>query len=310
MEASSPFSPNSPQALAIFNLFVLSLVISAVIFAIVTGLVIYILFRYRGRPGQAEPPQISGHTRLEIAWTAAPALLLVVMFALTVATMRAADPPRGEQQPDLEVIGHQWWWEVRYPKSGVVTANEIHIPTGRRLLVRLDSDDVIHDFWVPQLGPKRDMTPGHTTYIWIQADRPGTFEGACAEYCGQHHAWMRIRVIADEPAAFQAWEQQQAQPAPAPAAGEVAEGARIFRERTCVNCHVIQGQGGTAVGPDLTHVASRQTLGAGVIRENTPETLAEWVRNPQDIKPGSYMPDLQLPEEELRALVAYMATLK
>ena len=305
MDTSSPFNPNSPQVLAISNLFILSLVISAVIFLLVTGLVIYVALRYRRR-SQDEPRQVAGNHRLEVAWTVAPALVIAVMFGLTIPTMRAADPPQNGE-PYLVVIGHQWWWEIRYPQSGVVTANEIHIPTGRPLRVRLETADVIHSFWVPQLGPMKDLVPGKANTITMQADSPGTFGGVCAEYCGLHHAWMRIRVIAQSQAEFDAWQQQQARTIAAPAA-DVAEGARIFQERTCVNCHVIGGTG-IPVGPDLTHLASRETLAAGVI-QNSPENLYNWIKDPQTIKPGSYMPDLQLPEEELRALVAYLGTLR
>ena len=308
MGISSPFNPNSPQALAVSNLFWGSLVIAAIIFAIVAGLVFYAVVRFRHRGETEEPPQIQGNNRLEVTWTAIPAVILVGIFVVTVPTMRIADPPVRGQQPDLVVVGHQWWWEVRYPKSGVVTANEIHIPTDRQILVQLEAADVIHNFWAPELGIKRDMIPGKTNYIWIAADNPGTFGGACSEYCGQHHAWMRLLVMAHPQAEFEAWEQQQLQAPPAPSDGQIEAGARIFQERTCVNCHMI-GTTGVAVGPDLTHVASRETLGAGII-ENTPENLAKWIADPQDIKPGSYMPDLQLSEEEVRDLVAYMETLK
>ena len=310
METSSPFTPRSPQALAIERLFNLNLAIGALIFLLVTGLVIYCSYRFRARPGQGEPPQIAGNRRLEIAWTITPALILVVIFGLTLIAMRTADPPVGQQKPDLRVIGHQWWWEVQYPKSGVITANEIHIPTGRPLLVQLEAADVIHDFWVPQLGPKRDMVPGKLNYIWMQADKPGTYGGACAEYCGAQHAWMRILAIAQPQAEFDAWQRQQLQGAPPATGGDVAQGARLFQQMTCVNCHAIGGTASQArVGPDLTHLASRRTIAAGLL-QNTPEDLTRWMQNPQAIKPGTYMPNLQLSANDVRALVAYMETLK
>jgi cytochrome c oxidase subunit 2 len=310
METSSPFTPRSPQALAIERLFNLNLAIGAIIFLLVTGLVIYISYRFRARPGQGEPRQIAGNRRLEIAWTIAPALILVVIFGLTLVAMRTADPPVGQQRPDLRVIGHQWWWEVQYPNSGVITANEIHIPTGKPLLVQLEAADVIHDFWVPQLGPKRDMVPGKTNYIWMQADRPGTYSGACSEYCGVQHAWMRILAIAQPQAAFDAWQQQQLRGAPSATGGDVAQGAKRFQQMTCVNCHAIGGTTSQArIGPDLTHLASRQTLAAGLM-QNTPENLTLWMKNPQAVKPGTYMPNLQLSDNDVRALVAYMETLK
>ena len=310
MGGSSPFNPDSPQARAISDLFTGSLVIAGIIFVIVTGLVAYIVYRYRSRPGMGEPRQLSGHTRLEIGWTIAPALVLIVMFGWTITTMRAADPPVGDRQPDLVVRGVQWWWQVEYPQSGVVTANEIHIPIGQRLLVRLESADVIHDFWVPQLGPKRDMVPGHPNHIWLQADTPGTYLGACAEYCGEQHAWMRLRVIAQPQAEFDAWQQQQRQAPAAPTSGDAAQGVQEFQEHTCANCHAIAGTAATArAGPDLSHLASRQTLGAGVL-QNTPDNLMKWLADPQVVKPGNHMPSLRLTDAELRALVAYLETLK
>jgi cytochrome c oxidase subunit II len=310
MGGSSPFNPNSPQAQAIADLFAWNLIISGIIFALVFGLTIYITIRYRSQPGAGEPAQVFGHTRLEIAWTLAPAVLLVVVFGFTIGTMRAADPPIGDRQPDMVITGYQWWWHVEYPASGVVTANEIHIPVGRRLLARIEGGDVIHDFWVPQLGPKRDMVPGHSNHIWIEADTAGAYLGACAEYCGNQHAWMRLRVIAQPQAEFDAWQQQQRQAAAAPGGGDAAQGALIFQQRTCANCHAIAGTPAAArAGPDLSHFAGRQTLGAGVL-DNTPENLLKWLTDPQAIKPGNHMPSLRMAEAELRALVAYLETLQ
>ena len=310
MGSSSPFNPSSPQAQAIADLFAWNLIIAGIIFALVFGLTIYITIRYRGGLGAGEPPQVFGNSKLEIAWTLAPALLLVVVFGFTVGTMRAADPPVGDQPPDLVITGYQWWWQVEYPASGVVTANEIHIPVGKRLLMRIEGGDVIHDFWVPQLGPKRDMVPGHPNYLWIEADTPGTYLGACAEYCGDQHAWMRLRVIAQPQAEFDAWQQQQRQVPAGPASGDAAQGALIFQQRTCANCHAIASTPAAGrAGPDLSHLASRQTLGAGVL-DNTTENLRAWLVDPQAVKPGNHMPSLRMTEEELRALVAYLETLQ
>ncbi len=301
---SSPFNPVSSQALAISNLFILVLIIGMVILAIVTGLVIYASIRYRSRPDEGEPPQTFGNRTLEISWTVAPALLLAVLLALTIYTMQIADPTvlAGQDQPDLVIIAHQWWWEVHYPKVGATTANEIHIPTGTRLLTRIESADVIHDFWVPQLGRKMDAIPGHPNHIWLEADTPGTYLGSCAEYCGLEHAWMRIRVVAQTQDEFKAWEQQQLQ---TPAlTGEAAVGERLYMSMSCVNCHVDQ-----PIGPDLTHFGSRETIGTGVL-ENTPDNLAKWLRNPQAVKPGVHMPNLNLTDVEIKALVAYLEASK
>jgi cytochrome c oxidase subunit II len=185
----------------------------------------------------------------------------------------------------------------------VVTANEIHIPVGKRLLVDLRSADVIHDFWAPELGRKIDVVPGHPNRLWIEADHGGTYLGMCAEFCGNEHAWMRFLVIADPPERFAAWLKEQAGAAPKPASADERLGAKIYRERICTNCHL------RSVGPDLTHLASRRTLGAGAL-ENTPGNLAAWLHDPNDFKPGSNMPNFKLSEDEVRALVAYLETQK
>jgi cytochrome c oxidase subunit II len=309
MHSITVFDPASPQGRAISHLFLAVLIICGVILAIVTGLVAYSLIRSRARPGAGEPRQVFGSRRLEILWTVVPFLVLVWIFVLTVRAMRDSDPS-ASGPPDLVVIGHQWWWEVRYVEPAVITANEIHIPVGKRLSVELASADVIHDFWAPQLARKMDMIPGWTNHIWLQADRPGTYLGACAEYCGAEHAWMRFLVIAHPPAEFAAWAAHQARPARAPAIGPEERGRQLFLQKTCVNCHTIQGVSAiTNVAPDLTHLASRRALGAGVL-QNTPANLARWLKNPQAIKPGCKMPNLNLVETEVDNLVSYFRSLQ
>ena len=248
---------------------------------------------------------------MEIGWTVAPAVLLIVLAVLTLYTMRISDPSvQSQEQPDLVIVGHQWWWEVRYPKAGVVTANEIHLPAGQRLLTRIESADVIHSFWVPALGRKMDAIPGHPNHLYIQADTPGTYLGTCAEYCGAQHAWMRIRVIVQTPKDFQAWLQQQAAVPATPTSGQAAQGAQLFQDLTCRNCHSIAGTSAHGTfAPDLTHLTDRQTIGAGVL-DNTPANLALWLTNPQAIKPGSYMPNLNLSSDQVMSLVAYLESLK
>jgi cytochrome c oxidase subunit 2 len=185
----------------------------------------------------------------------------------------------------------------------VVTANEIHIPVGKRLLVDFRSADVIHDFWVPAIGRKIDIVPGHPNRLWIEADRGGTYLGACAEFCGNEHAWMRIMVIADSPEEFAAWMKDQAVAPPGPTTAEEQRGLAIYRKSICINCHV------NSVGPDLTHIASRRTLAAGAL-DNTPQNLAAWLHDPEDFKPGSNMPNFRLRDDEVWALVAYLETQK
>lgn len=309
MPVSTPFNPISPQALDISNLFIAILIIAGVIFALVAFLVLYPAVRYRHRPGADEPYQEFGRPKLEIAWTVAPAILLAVVFGFTVTTMRAADSPTGGHPPDLTVIGHQWWWEMRYTTGGV-TANELHLPVGRRMLLQLDSADVIHNFWVPQLGRKLDMVPGHTNRLWVEPTQTGTFLGACAEYCGTEHAWMRLRVIVQPPAEFDAWQRQQTQTSVSPTSGDAAQGAMLFQQVTCASCHAIAGTNANAqIGPDLTHFGGRDTIAAGVL-DNTPENLTKWLKDPQAVKPGNHMPNLQLTDSQIRDLVAYLEAQK
>lgn len=310
MNIPNVLHPLSPDARAIIQLFNGTLVLAVVIFVLVAGIIVFALIRYRaGRPGEARLDH--GNPKLETVWTVIPILIVVVLFFFTVRTMvkvnAPTDPPR---KPDIIITGHQWWWEVRYPQNGAVTANEIHIPVGKQLLVELRSADVIHSFWVPQLARKMDMVPGHPNHIWLQSDSAGTYLGACSEFCGAQHAWMRLRVIANPPAEFESWVSRQAQPAAQPTTLTQAEGSAVFTENTCLNCHTLRGLPGTRrVGPDLTHVASRQTLGAGVL-ESTPENLARWLRNPQAVKPGNHMPNLHLTDQQIQQLVAYLENLK
>jgi cytochrome c oxidase subunit 2 len=304
----SPFAPNSPFAASIASLFSITLVVCAVIGVGVTVAIAYSLFRFRARPDGDEPSQVSGNHRLEIVWTLIPIAIVTWLFVMTVETMAHSDPA-ADRAPDLVVVGHQWWWEARYP-SGLVTANEIHIPTGKPMLVRLESADVIHDFWVPQLARKMDAVPGHPNFFWISADEPGTYGGACAEYCGTQHAWMRIVVDADEPPAFFAWQAGELAPASAPLPGGPARGEAVFRDQACGNCHAIAGRGFAGrVAPDLTHLAARTTLGAGVA-ENTPADLTAWLRDPPTIKPGSHMPDFKLSDANVDELAAYLGALR
>jgi cytochrome c oxidase subunit 2 len=303
----SPFDPVSPQAMAIRELFSGALVVCALIFLLVASLLAYCIVNFRAK-GPKEPEQIEGNTRLEIAWTIAPILVIFYLLIRTAGAMTASDPP-ADRAPDVTVIGHQWWWEVRYP-SGAITANEVHIPTGKPLVVRIESADVIHDFWVPELGRKIDATPGRPITIWLEADKPGEYSGTCAEYCGVQHAWMRILAVAESPEAFAEWERHQLTPAPPPPTeGAAKRGAATFSSMTCIRCHAIAPASAARVAPDLTHIASRKTLAAGVLA-NTPADLTHWLQDPQGVKEGSHMPDAQLTDAQVNDLVAYFETLR
>jgi len=305
-----PFSPHSPQAQAIAGVFSLVLAIAAVVFLVVLTGVVYSVVRYRSRGIMApEPKQIFGSRKLEALWTVVPLLIVTGLFIVTVRAMVVIDAPQDSvRHPDLVITGHQWWWEARYP-NGVVATGDIHIPAARRLLARIESADVIHDFWTPNLGRKMDAVPGRWSYLWLEADTPGSYAGTCSEFCGAQHAWMRFRVIAEPQSGFDAWLQRQAQPSPEPA-GSAIEGARLFQTKKCGECHNVAGIGLISTkGPNLAHLATRETLGGGISR-NTPQNLELWLTDPQAAKPGNRMPDTQLSANERDALLAYLESLR
>jgi cytochrome c oxidase subunit 2 len=306
--------PASPNAASMYHLFVVVFLICLAIFAVVVALISTSLLRSRGA-GWELPKQDFGDRRREMVWSIVP-VLIVLSFSfvsgkliLSILSMPQSQVSEAGNA-DLVVVGHQYWWEVRYPASGTVTANEIHIPVGRKLCVRLESADVIHSFWVPQLAPKMAMIPGHSDFVWLQADRPGVYEGACSQFCGDQHAWMRFLVIAEPAPQYESWLARQAKPPPAPDSVVAQAGKKIFFTQTCANCHAIGGTPAVAdAAPDLTHLALRTELGAGVI-PNTPQELARWLRNPQQIKPKCQMPDFKLNEEQVTQLVAYLEGLR
>lgn len=244
------------------------------------------------------------------------ALTLVALIASlvwTVAVTAAVNLPAQKPALTLEVVGHQWWWEAIYdpdqPGRTFVTANEIHIPVGRPVQVKLTGADVIHSFWIPALTGKTDTIPGRTNLAWLQADRPGIYRGQCTEYCGKQHAHMAMFVVADPPAAFEAWRAGQLRPATDPQGADAARGAGVFQAR-CSACHTVRGTpAGGVVGPDLTHLMSRSTIAAGTL-PNNPSTLSGWVANPQSLKPGAAMPATWLTGPELSDLRAYLETLR
>ena len=251
--------------------------------------------------------------RLVVAFgIAIPVVILITLFLVSnVAVIKAtAAPKAGSTKLTIQVIGHDWWWEVRYPGHAAVTANEIHIPAGTRVDVAGTTDDVIHSLWVPELNRKIDLIPGRVNHVLLYADHPGTYRGQCAEFCSLQHAHMSLYVVADDPATFQRWLTQQSQPASSAATGLAAQGRRLFLANTCSSCHAIRGTSARAVvGPDLTHVASRTTLAALTIA-NTPAGLLRWISDPQHVKPGAKMPALDLPPSDFRAIAAYLQSLK
>jgi len=305
-------APRSDLGAQIDTLFTSIFWWAVVVFAIVEGLLLFVIIRYRARPGAGQPSRLHGHTALEIGWTLAPALILVFIAVPTMRTIfaTAARAPAGALR--VEVIGHQWWWEYRYPDLGIVTANEIHLPLGRPVELDMTSADVIHSFWAPGLGGKRDLTPGRITRIAFTADSLGEVAGQCAEFCGASHANMRLRVFVESDSAFVAWAARQKSDAAVPARGSEAErGQQAFARGACIACHTIAGlpQARGTVGPNLTHVGSRTTL-AGAMLPNTTEWLRRWIANAPSLKPGSLMPAMPLPEDQMAALVAYLQSLQ
>ena len=301
--------PGSDFARATLWLYALITWITAVIGLLVFVVLLWILVRFRARPEAPLPAQIRGHTLMEIAWTIVPALVLLVIAVPTIQlTFRTQGVAAPRDALRVTVRGWQWWWEFRYPDLDVVTANELHLPVGRAVVLDLEGPDVIHSFWVPRLGGKRDVVPGRHSRIVLTPERPGEHWGQCAEFCGASHANMGLRVIVQASAEFDAWVARQ-KAAPAEPAGLAAEGKAIFARSACVGCHTIAGVSGGVLGPNLSHFGGRTMLAAGMW-PNTPDNVAAWVRDPQRLKPGVKMPDLGLTDEQAKAVAAYLTGLK
>jgi cytochrome c oxidase subunit 2 len=309
------FAPASTPAKSIANLSVFVLVTTGIIFIVIFMLLVYSVVKFRGRAKDAgrEPPQVYGSTQIELAWTIIPILIVVVLFLATARVIHAIqDAPEPAGAIDVTVIGHQYWWEFRYPKLGIVTANELHIPVSdpshpTPTFLQLLSADTDHSFWVPELAGKTDLIPNHPNRMWLDPQRTGIFLGQCAQYCGTQHAKMLLRVSVDGPADFAAWVRAQ-QEAAIEDAGAIA-GRRVFESNACMNCHRVDGTSADGhFGPDLTHLMSRATIAAGAA-ENTHKNLRLWIQNPSAMKPGCLMPAMQLSEADLDAVVSYMETL-
>ncbi len=305
----SVFEPASPQAREIAGLFGLILAASVLVFLAVCGVLAYCLLRFRAQPGARAPAQVQGNMRLELGWTAAPAVVLAVVVALEVPGIFGAGAAPADALTVL-ATGNRFWWAFEFPSLGIVTANELHIPVGAPVRVQLRSTDVIHSFWVPRLNGKTDLIPGQTNELVLHAEQPDTYVGQCAEFCGLQHAWMLLRVIAEPPAQFDDWVARERAPAAAPASDTARQGEQLFATHACGNCHAIQGTSAAGrAGPDLTHVASRETLGAGALPSSA-VNLRRWVSNPQQFKPGAFMPTFRLADSDLAALGAYLDGLR
>ena len=300
--------PRSDFARDILHVYSIITWASAIIALVVFAALGWILLRFRDRPGAPLPAQTRGHTLLEIAWTVVPALVLLVIAIPTIQVIFRTQAAPSAHALEVTVLGRQWWWEFRYPSLGIGTANELHLPTGRPVALRLEGPDVIHSFWVPQLGGKRDVVPGRRNRLAFTPEVPGEYWGQRAEFCGASHANMGMRVIVETPDAFERWVAAQ-RVRPAEPAGLAAEGKAVYARSACVGCHTIRGLSAGVLGPDLTTFGSRKTVAAGMF-PNTVENVAAWLKNPPALKPGAKMPALGLTDAEARAVATYLTSLR
>lgn len=318
------FEPAGPFSRQIDDLFWLVFWIAVGVFVFVMGglLVILLFFRDRGNKDDKEPKQLHGSPKLEVLWTVIPALILAGIAVPTVSSVFELTEC-GPNALEVEVIGHQWWFEFHYPDADIRTANVMVIPAGREVCAQMTSEDVIHNFWVPSLNGKRYLIPGQTTHLRLEADEPGEYWGQCAEFCGLSHSLMRARVQAMETADFEAWLAGQQQPATVPVEGDPGyDGYQVYQNRQCVQCHQVRFEDPDVSnlippeafhGPELTHFASRDVFaGASLPEEGQTHTAAlkEWLANPPEVKPGSFMPNLALTEQEIDSLIVWLESLE
>jgi cytochrome c oxidase subunit II len=291
--------------------------ISIVVVVVITALLIYGLLGARRYSSMATEERELGPAGGGLAWlyvgVGVSTAVLFATAAWAMVTLAATEPPHGKPAFTIEITGHQWWWQVRYlsdqPSRTFNTANEIHIPVGEPVRVKLASADVIHSFWIPALGGKTDLIPGQTNVTWIEADKPGIYRGQCTEYCGKQHAKMRLSVVASKPKAFDKWWNAQLKGAPPPKSETAVAGEATFIQK-CGICHTVRGTRAQGiVGPNLSHLMERHTIAAGVLPNNT-GSLAGWISNPQAVKPGSYMPQPEVSPAQLQRILAFLQTLK
>ena len=313
---TSIFAPVSTPAQSILDLSLFVLVITAAIFIVVFSLLVYALVKFRNRTANdgCEPAQVYGSTQVELAWTVIPILIVVVLFLATARVIASIQKTtRPGNAIEVTVVGHQFWWEYRYPSLNVVTANELHIPVSdpghpTPTFLTLLSADTDHSFWVPRLAGKTDLIPNHPNTMWMDPHETGLYLGQCAQYCGTQHAKMLLRIYVQKRDEFDRWIQEQSRPAQI--SDSASAGQRIFERTACVNCHAVRGTAAKGrFGPDLTHLMSRDTIASGAAL-NTPENLRRWIQDPNLIKPGSRMPAMGLSDPELNAMAAYLETLR
>lgn len=301
-DPQNTLAPHGPVAGMIKDLYFPVFWIAVGVFVLVEGLLFFILVRFRGGDSRELPVQTHGNTRLEIGWTIVPALLLAGIAVPTIVTLsRVNTTPANAMQ--VNVIAHQWWWEFDYPDQKIITADELHIPVGVPVHLLLHSDDVIHSFWVPTLAGKEDVIPNHDNTMWLSASDAGTYSAQCAQFCGEQHALMQFRVVAQEQSDFTSWVSDQKS-----SASSSGQGAQVFLNGPCVACHTIAGTAAQGkVGPDLTHFASRSWFEE---MDNNPDNLAKWLRDPQGIKHGNDMKIAPLSDQDVQSLVDFLESLK
>jgi cytochrome c oxidase subunit 2 len=328
-DRQSALSPAGEQGSRIAHLWWIYFWVLSAVF-VLTAIFLFIAISRRGRPTSAEPitaetPPEASERRISAVVITAVIATVVILFALLITDFFAGRAiyalgetdlhPGGSDSLEIKIRGHQWWWEIEYqnqaqPSKMLTTANEVHVPIGRPVKLDLESTDVIHSFWVPNMHGKKDLVPGHPASMWLRAERPGKFRGQCAEFCGLQHAHMRLTFVAEKPEDFDQWMQASSTDAPQPTTDSQRRGQQVFLSNQCMMCHTINGTNARAtVGPDLTHIASRDMLASGAI-PNTRGYLAGWIANPQNIKPGVRMPPNTLPSDDLNALVDYLESLK
>jgi cytochrome c oxidase subunit 2 len=309
-------APKADFAELLDRVFRRSFELATIVFFLVEGALVFALFRFRGKPGDAEPAQTHGNATLEVVWTVIPAVILVFIAIPTIQTIfKTAEIPT-DNPLVVEVTGHQWWWEFKYPEYDLTTAGDLHVPTGRTIDLRMTTGDVVHSFWTPQLAGKRDVFPGRDNRLWFKTEQAGTYAGQCAEFCGTEHARMAFQIIAQDSADFDAWRTGLAavgapadSTAPAPTA-LVAQGQQLFLTKGCVGCHMtVAVDAHTMTGPNLAGIGDRTHIASGWL-PNTDENLARWLHNPQAVKSGVLMPNLGLKDDEITALIAYLRTLR
>jgi len=320
--ASSTMLPVTTSGVVISNLMWIVFGVAAVVFVVVETLLVISILKFRHKqkdPLQKAdlPEQVEGNQFFETLWTMAPAIVLAIIFALTVVALQTViNPPQdgstaitNANMLNIRVTGHQWWWQFDYPNLKITTADEFHIPVNTVVMVSVQSADVIHSFWVPQFGGKIDVIPGHLNYTWFKATKTGVYNGQCSEYCGEEHAEMKFLVMVDTPEDYQTWVKSQ-QALPQDVLGDAATGKQIVLTGVCSGCHTIRGTSAVGkIGPDLTHLASRKIFSGGVL-ENTPDNLKKWLTDPSAVKPGTIMPKLSLSPDDITSLIAYLETLK